>query len=240
MPCTRGIGAGRNGRVADSRVRRKVVDPGVREPGARAAQFGELRHLRGVTIEVIGPHPVEDDQQHRARPWRPRSENRQHAARGRRRHGDAHRRGDRDRHVLLRGRRGMDPWPDACAGKEHRNLDVVPPRRSVHVGQVGILARDDVPFAGHDHDLAGASGKVGAREHLQELSPARIGGRRRPVLRGRHGDAQHEGDGHRETPRHPSIDQQLNRAPYRHRLSLPQLRLPPEGGSHEKSRVSRE
>lgn len=56
------IGPGRECRVPGGCVGRKKVNPRLSEPGATLAQGGERWHGRGVAIEVILAHAIQDEQ----------------------------------------------------------------------------------------------------------------------------------------------------------------------------------
>ena len=49
-------------RVPHGGVGRKRVNPRLREPGTTLAQRGERWHGRGVAIEVIPAHAIQDEQ----------------------------------------------------------------------------------------------------------------------------------------------------------------------------------
>ena len=73
------------------------------EPGTLLTQSGQRWHGRGVAIEVIPAHAIQDEQHHHSRSSKARPQNRQYAACRRRGHLYAKRRRKRRRDVLLRG-----------------------------------------------------------------------------------------------------------------------------------------
>ena len=63
-----GIGSGSNSRVPNRRIRRKNIELRLSEPGPSLPQGRESWHERGVAIEVVATHAIENDQ--RDQPWR--------------------------------------------------------------------------------------------------------------------------------------------------------------------------
>ena len=170
------IGARRDRRVPNGGVRRQKVDLRLGEPGAALAQGGERWHRRGVPIEVIPPHAIQNEQHDHSRSSKTGPQDRQYTACRRRGHLHAKRRRKRWRNVLLHGRHRVHSRSHCRARKHQRNRDVIRPRRTVHVRHVRVRPRDEVAFTWHDQELAGSSGKVCPSEHLEEALSRRKGG----------------------------------------------------------------
>ena len=176
------IGPGRERRVPNGGVGRKKVNLRLSEPGTTLAQGGERWHGRGVAIEVIAAHAIQDEQHDHSRSSKTSAQDRQYTAC--RSRGHLHAKCSRKgwRNVLLHGRHRVHSRSHRRAHKHQRNRDVIRPRRTVHVRHVRVRPRDEVAFTWHDQELAGSS-----RESMPERTSlgsavASQGWLHRPVL----------------------------------------------------------
>ena len=141
---------------------------------------------RGVPIEVIPAHAIQDEQHDHSRSGKPGPQNRQYTACRGRGHLHAKRSRKSWRDVLLRGRHRVHPRFHCRARKHQRNRDVIRPGRTVHVRHVRVRPSDEVAFTRNDEELASSSGKVCPSEHVEEALSRRRRrlGRRHTSVRG--------------------------------------------------------
>ncbi len=217
----RRVGAGGDRGVCDAGRGRQVVHLRLREAGALALQPRQGRQRGGVPLEVVRAERVHHDEEHDARRRRGGAQRHGERAAG---HGGGRRqpehRGDGGSDVLVPGGDG-ESAPAHVPGpvQDQGHAGVVSPRRAVHEDVRGIVAGDEVAFAGHDHDLPAAAGVERAREVGQE----RVAGRRRARRAGSGAPARGRGARPRPaarpgfaTPFASSAYRRIKRAPVRH------------------------
>src|ERR1700690_3446603 len=182
-PMYGGIGSGSNGRVPHRGIRRKNIELRLSEPGPPLPQCRERWHERGVPIEVVATHAIENDQYDHPRRSNARLQDGQHTASRRWRHMDAKRSRHGWCHILLRGPHGIRPGLDRGACKHQRDRDVIRPGRAVHIGDIRVGPRDEIAFTWHDQKLAGATRKIGPCKHVEETLLCSLGLARRRFAR---------------------------------------------------------
>ena len=182
-PMYGGIGSGGNGRVPHRGIRRKNIELRLGEPGPALPQCRERWHERGVPIEVVATHAIENDQHDHPRWSHTRLQDGQYAASRRWRHMHAKRSRECRCHVLLHGRHRIRSDLDRGAYKHQRDCDVIRPGRAVHVRDIRVGPRDEIAFTRHDQELAGASRKIGPGQHVEEALLCCLGVARRRFAR---------------------------------------------------------
>ena len=174
-PMYGGIGSGGNGRVPHRSIRRKNIELRLSEPSPTLPQRRERWHERGIPIEVVATHAIENDQHDHPRSGYVRFQYGQYPASRRRRHMHAKRCRECWCYVLLHGRHGIRSDPDRGAYKHQRDRNVIRPGRAVHVGDILVGPRDEIAFTRHDKELAGASRKIGPGKHVEESLSCGLG-----------------------------------------------------------------